>query len=297
MSHAIITAQSCGCRGYNELRVAFGNMLNCLMKCPFCFTLDQKASAEPLCNLSKRNLANTRIIRFTGGEPLLHQEQIDGMVDQLSKVEEMRLANLDLIVVQTNALSAESRILDGLFQFKLPVIFEVSFKGTNVREYQYLTTEHSLSEDQAANIRHRQTRGYEVLRDRCSGLGNVSLLARLGIFHSSIRKPTFAITLPDTRELMFDPDCWSPAFKHVNTSQREIWGDVFEGKVVIEKIKTPADGNPQMGKRYRDIIERLKGKGLLRESGTILPENYLENYFYKRGDEIYRRCGNALRVL
>ena len=123
MCKVTITYQNCGCADYKELRVAFGNLNNCQLKCPFCFTLEQKPSLVELSYLSKSISNSVRIIRFTGGEPLFHQEQIDGMVRELRKIENRNFNNLDLIIIQTNAISAENRNIDKLFEFKLPILF------------------------------------------------------------------------------------------------------------------------------------------------------------------------------
>ncbi len=78
------------------------------------------------------------------------------------------------------------------------------------------------------------------------------------------------------------------------SDQVGIWGGVFEGKTVVEKIKTPADGSPGMGKRYRAIIDKLKSQRLVEESKSALPRPCKERYFYKRGNEVYWRAARAL---
>ena len=296
MNAVSITTQSCGYKGYDEVRIAFGDMQNCQLKCPFCFTLQQKPSLAALSSLTRSNLANVKIIRFTGGEPLLHQEQIDGMTYELQRIAKHKLINLDLIVIQTNAMSAKDNNIDELLQFELPIIFEVSLKGTNVREYRHLTSEYSLNKFQAESIFKKQIEGYNIISSKCGISNHVAVLMRLGIFHSSVNRPTFRFIFPDTKELMFNPNDWSPEFAHVVLDQKMIWGQTFEGKVLVEKIKTPADGNPGIGKRYRNIIEQLKCKGLLEESKTVLPNEYHKRYFYKRGNEIYWRCANIFRL-
>ncbi|MCD6530437.1 4Fe-4S cluster-binding domain-containing protein, partial [Candidatus Bathyarchaeota archaeon] len=132
MCKVVIKIQSCGCKDFEELRVAFGDMNNCQLKCPFCFTREQKPANDLLSNLSKKHLNNVKIIRFTGGEPLLSQVQIDGMIRELRKIENVKLPNLDLIVIQTNAIGIESRDIDGFQSLDLPILFEVSFKGTTI---------------------------------------------------------------------------------------------------------------------------------------------------------------------
>lgn len=296
MNAVSITTQSCGYKGYDEVRIAFGDMQNCQLKCPFCFTIQQKPSLEALSSLTQRSLENIKIIRFTGGEPLLHQEQIDGMIYELQKIAKHQLINLELIVIQTNAISAKNNNIDGLLQFELPIIFEVSLKGTNIREYQYLTGEYALNKSQAGSIFKKQIEGYNIISSKCGVSNHIAVLMRLGIFHSSVNRPTFKFIFSDTKELMFNPNDWSPEFAQVALDQKMIWGQTFEGKVLVEKIKTPADGSPGIGKRYRNIIEQLKRKGLLEELISVLPNEYHNRYLYKRGNEIYWRCANIFRL-
>lgn len=294
MCEVIIKKQSCGCEDYQELRVAFGDLHNCQLKCPYCFTLEQQPINDMLFALNERNLDNVKIIRFTGGEPLLRQKQIDGMVRELELIEKRYLNNLDLIVIQTNAMLDDKINIDELFKFSLPILFEVSFKGTNIKEYQYLTYQQPISQDGAEKIMKMQLEGYKVISEKCASLANISILARLGIFHSSITRPTFKFVYPGTEELMFNPVDWHPDFKDILSNQKRIWGKVFERRFVVEKIKTPADGSPGMGRRYRKIIEQLKRKELMLELQSTLPNYFCEKYFYMRGNDIYWRAARNL---
>ncbi len=295
MGEVTITTQSCGCEGYSELRVALGDLNNCQLECPFCFTLEQKTSSDLLSSLCKQNLSNVKIIRFTGGEPLLLQKQIDGIIEELRKLEKLELKNLDLVIIQTNAISVEERNIEGLFEFELPILFEVSFKGTNIREYRHLTQRNQIGKDDAEYYMKKQIQGYKIILEKCNSINNISVLARLGIFHSSVTNPTFKFIYPGTKELMFNPNNWESNFEEVLQNQNRIWRDTFERKFVVEKIKTPADGTPGIGKRYRNIIEMLISKGLIEESKSKLPDMYQRSYFYKRGNEIYWRVSNILK--
>lgn len=294
-----IETQSCGCTTFKEVRVAFGDMSNCQLKCPFCFTREQKPANDLLSNLSRKDLHDVRVIRFTGGEPLISQSQIDGIVWELTKIEKKNLPNLDLIVIQTNAIDVEKRNLNGFKEISLPILFEVSFKGTNIEEYQYLTFEEPISRDKANLVFEKQITGYKCLVETFEGCKNVKVLARLGIFHSGINRPMFKFVYPTSKNrLMFDPNRWDARMKYVLKDQRKIWGNVFEGKIVVERIKTGADGPPGMGKRYRRIIDHLKSKNLLIEdpSKSPLPEEFVETYYYKRGNEIYQKSSYEIMV-
>ena len=183
-----------------------------------------------------------------------------------------------------------------LFQTRLPILFEVSLKGSNTKEYQYLTYEHPVTASQAESILKKQIRGYEILCEKSESHKNISVLARLGIFHSSINKPTFYFVYPGTKELMFNPKNWSPEILKLLTDQRRIWGDLFDNRLVVEKLKTPADRSPGIGRRYRHIINILKTKDLLQEATVLLPPEFKNSYFYKRGNEVYWRCSSRLKV-
>lgn len=294
MCDVIIKKQPCGCKDYLELRVAFGDLNNCQLKCPFCFTLGQKPDYVKLSSLTTRITPDIKVVRFTGGEPLLNQNQVNGMIRELRKIEEMNLNHIDLIVIQTNAISAESLNIDRFFELKLPILFEVSFKGTNYREYQYLTYSKPINRNNAERIMKMQLRGYMYISKKCASVKNISILARLGIFHSSLKEPTFKFVFPDTRKLMFDPNNWASEIYQVLQDQNRIWGDLFENKFVIERLKTPADGRPAMGKRYRYIIEKLKSKKLLIESKSKLACKYQVSYYYKRGNVIYQKIASSL---
>jgi len=293
-----IKAQSCGCPTFKELRVAFGDMTNCQLKCPFCFTREQKPDNDFLSNLSGKNLSEVRIIRFTGGEPLLSQNQIDGMIRELSKIENMKLPNLDLIVIQTNAIGVENRDISGFQNLNLPILFEVSFKGTTIEEYKYLTFENPISEEKADNIFESQMQGYKHLVKTFENKKNISVLARLGIFHSGINRPMFKFIFPtDKNRLMFNPNNWDPRIHELFQDQKRIWNDTFDGKIVIERLKTGADGPPGMGKRYRNVIEHLKLKNLLIEDPhkLPLPKVFKEKYYYKRGNKIYSTASHKIK--
>ena len=290
-----ITEQNCGCENFKELRVAFGDWNNCQLKCPFCFTSEQRPSSQALSALINADLNNIKIIRFTGGEPLLHQSQIQGMTSVLSEIESHALPNLDLIIIQTNAIAVAERDIGGLFNFSLPILFEVSFKGTNVKEYQYLTYTAPIDYARAERIMDKQLEGYQAISSYCSSKGNMSILARLGIFHSSIKRPKFAFVSPDTKELMFNPEKWDEQFYSLFDNQRKKWENVYSRKLVVEKLKTQGDGTPPMGRRYRRIIDGLITMGILEEGERSLPEIYQRYYLYQKGNEIYWRASNRLR--
>lgn len=126
---------------------------------------------------------------------------------------------------------------------------------------------------------------------------NIAILARLGIFHSGVNTPTFKFVNPDTGKLMFNPNDWAPEILDIHINQNRIWSETFNNKLVIERIKTAADGTPGIGKRYGEVIEILKSKGLLVEDlrKTPLPDIFREKYYYKRGNEVYRSASKFIK--
>ena len=225
---------SCGCRDFRERVVRFDNMRNCQLSCPYCFTREQKPSTSCLSQLSQMNMSGIKFIRFTGGEPLLSQRQVDGIIREISMLEKGNPPDLDLVIIQTNALDAEKRELNDLLELEVPILLEVSLKGINAREYACLSYDAAIPIEDAKRIFDRQKRGYVHLAEKCRRAKNISILARLGIFHSSLNRPTFKFVFPDTRQLMFNPRNWSPDIVDILLDQNRIWGKTFESKLVVE---------------------------------------------------------------
>ena len=96
---------------------------------------------------------------------------------------------------------------------------------------------------------------------------------------------------------MFAPSRWDDQFRNIWLDQRTIWNETFDRKMVVEKLKTPADGSPVMGRRYRAIIEHLKAKNLLVEDlqKSRIPEEFRAKYFFKRGNHIYEAVSDCVR--
>ncbi|MDP2215777.1 MAG: hypothetical protein Q8J68_00575 [Methanolobus sp.] len=294
MCNVTITQQNCGTGQYQELRVSFGDLENCQLKCPFCFTLGQKRSKDSLSDLGEVDISKVKTIRFTGGEPLYHQEQIDGIIRELKLIEKKNPPGLDLVILQTNAISVSNINLKELFEIELPILFEVSIKGTNIKEFELLTFESRIDAKSAQYFMEKQFKGYEIISNVCKPKKNISVLARLGIFHSSVTKPTFKFIDSTTHELMFNPDNWDKRFLNIHNDQNRIWSDLFDRKVLIEKIKTPGDGSPNMGIRYRQVIEKLKSIGILEENKSSLPQIYHEKYLYEKGNDVYSKIAAQL---
>lgn len=297
MCSVTIKQQRCGCEDFLELKVAFGDMTNCQLKCIFCFTHEQRSSQDQLSDLRHVSLEEVRIIRFTGGEPLMSQNQIEGILRELFARQDEIMENIDLVVVQTNAIGITTRNLQEFSDLHLPILFEVSLKGTNATEYRYLTFPNPISHHEAESIFSQQVQGYTHLTRIFADEENIAILARLGIFHSSLNNPQFKFIYPSNmHSLMFVPSGWDDRFHNIWLDQRTIWNETFDGKMVVEKLKTPGDGSPVMGRRYRAIIEHLKSRNLLVEDleKPRIPEEFRAKYFFKRGNQIYEAVRDCL---
>ena len=237
-------------------------------------------------------------IRFTGGEPFMSQAQIRAIIRELSRIQKQESNNLKLSIIQTNGLDVKNRELDDFEGLTLPILFEVSLKGTNISEYRFLTFDHPISQRKAKSLLERQSEGYLHLVERFENKDNVQILARLGIFHSSLTKPMFKFVYPNENNVMFNPETWAPQILEIYQDQKRMWAGTFEGKMVVEKIKTGADGSPTMGKRYRRIIERLKSKNIVIEDAdkNQLPKIFRDRYYYKRGNVIYERAQKVIET-
>jgi len=239
-------------------------------------------------------MEHVNVIRFTGGEPLMSQAQIDGMVNELSVIENQ--TQPDLTVIQTNAINVEKRNLDGFNDLTSPVLFEVSFKGTNVTEYRYLTFSNPILVERAKKIFDEQVEGYKHLVDTFEEKRSIEVLARLGIFHSGLKQSKFRFVYPcDQKRLMFNPKDWDADFRQIYLDQQRIWNGIFDGKMVIERIKTRASGVPGMGQRYGRVIQLLRAKNLVIVDESPLPKIFGQTYYYGRGNEIYQPISHIIR--
>ncbi len=292
----LITRNKCDYGNYKEIKVAFGDFSNCQINCPFCFTKGQRQSDNVLSALLEQNFSNISILRFTGGEPLYTQQQINGMAEIINEIDRRVQHNLDIIVIQTNALSVDDMDVDGLYQTKLPLLFEVSLKGTNSMEYRYLTSQEPIEYAKAIPIMQKQFHGYRKIAEKCHSLGNIKVLARLGIFHSGMTRPKYRFIFPETRKIMFHPSYWCTEFNGILQDQNGTWNDVFERKFVVEKIRPSTYGTQNMSNRYRRIISLLEAKGLVEKRKTELPNIYKQKYYSNLSIHIYKKAAVLLKI-
>jgi len=76
--------------------------------------------------------------------------------------------------------------------------------------------------EKAKQLLDGQKRGYTHLVEKFRRTRNILILARLGIFHSSLMRPTFKFVFPDTGELMFHPRDWSREIIDIHLDQNQI---------------------------------------------------------------------------
>ena len=80
----------------------------------------------------------------------------------------------------------------------------------------------------AKSLLEKQYEGYFHLVRALKNVNNVLVLARLGIFHSSITKPMFKFVYPnDKNRVMFNPKDWAPQILEIYKDQKRIWDETF----------------------------------------------------------------------
>jgi len=157
-------------------------------------------------------------IRFTGGEPTL---QWPGLSNALDQMRNAITPPKPPILFQTNGVRiGKGEVdLDGLREDpKQPYLFELSFKGTNRSEFALLT-------GKSEELYEHQLEGYHRLLELSRTSENVGVVAVLGVYHSSTRKPSkYAFVDPRSGELLFeDPTTWDLNFSSLWQSAPQKW--------------------------------------------------------------------------
>jgi len=118
------------------------------------------------------------------------------------------------ILFQTNGIEiGRDRVdLDRLFGNRTtPILVELSFKGTNCKEFELLTK-------RSPELFQYQVNAYHKLRELSSTNQNIRVVAVVGVYHSAVQGLSqYAFVNPETGDLLFDNDeLWDEQF-------REIW--------------------------------------------------------------------------
>lgn len=270
-----------------ELRVEYGDLNNCNLKCPFCFTQYSKQNNVPKDDISNFDFTDVTYVKFTGGEPLINQPQIE---DINNKIKEISKNNPKIFyVIQTNGLIEEMEskmesLLQGLENLTSKIIIEFSFKGTNVEEYQYLTRANKINQTNASLLMKQQVDNYHLVKDYIQNKGNVALLPRLGIFHSGNIQVKYRFVYPYKQNmLMFQKENWSDEIKsvfedYINNSKLRM--------IPVEPLITASSEFNQIGKRYSKIISSLLSRKIIREYNSVIDKkvNLFDNVYCSNKD-------------
>ena len=276
-SGKLVRCVSCGEQG-RELVIDFWN---CNLDCVFCFAWQYSHSYALIHNRNKKKDASPQEIvreleiaespslgevcwvRFTGGEPLRIKENIKEILDILSHLNDHVSKELN-ILIQTNGTTLKKIVndLDELGDYtSLKILMEISLKGTNPEEFALLT---GASNDSF----YRAIEGYAVFDEFQKRLANVSLCARLGIFHDVRDSNALTFVYPDWRTrlknkdegvVMFHPKNWNEEFRHIQ--EKEV---AKNGCMATEYLKLASGLRPQPHMvRYFVPLIRLNQERLL----------------------------------
>jgi uncharacterized Fe-S cluster-containing radical SAM superfamily protein len=136
--------------------------------------------ADTLENLGDKSRA---FIRFTRGEPTLQWPDVAEGIMQLQSALGLQRPP---ILFQTNGIEiGMGKVpLEALAEDQNQhYLFELSFKGTNSDEFTLLT-------GKSAELYEYQLSGYQRLADLSRRKPNIRVVAVLGVYHSSINRPS-----------------------------------------------------------------------------------------------------------
>jgi uncharacterized Fe-S cluster-containing radical SAM superfamily protein len=206
------------------------DLSGCNLCCLFCWSPASRSSetGDPTRMVMSREVVaktlggvidkSRAFIRFTGGEPTL---QWRGLSDALDQMQREITPPRPPILFQTNGIRiGKGEVdLDGLTTNpNRPYLFELSFKGTSRSEFALLT-------GKSEELYEHQVEGYHRLLELSRRSENVSVVAVLGVYHSSTRKPSkYAFVDPRSGDLLFeDLASWDPNFSSLWRSAPQKW--------------------------------------------------------------------------
>lgn len=212
---------------YTEIR---WDVIGCNLKCQFCWSPASRPleTKEPSINKSADEVYEDTqsaiiqpehtFIRFTGGEPTLYSQEL---FDILLRYDKNKTLCQIPIIIQTNGLLiGKGQVNINLLNLldKQKILFELSFKGTNEREFNILT---GLDPVQYIH----QINAYERIKELSISKKNIAVIAVLGIYHSSLNSQSkYAFIDPETKNLLFDnQNEWSEKFKSIWENTTDKW--------------------------------------------------------------------------
>lgn len=242
---------------YCEIR---WDLVGCNLQCQFCWNplsnnkalVKSQTCQKDLNFIYEKTLSNCSLnqqktfIRFTGGEPTLQWSELINVFNLFKR--NNILANIP-ILIQTNGIEiGRNNIkLDDLYNIKQRFIFEMSFKGTNEREFSLLT-------QREARYYQYQIEGYRILSHIANINKNIRVIPVLGIYHSSVKGALskYVFLDPNTKKILFDDiNSWDNRFKEIwlnastkwveplRMSPKGLWDNVYKtlNKVHIIEYK------------------------------------------------------------
>jgi len=215
---------------YFELR---WDVMGCILGCHFCWSPASRPEEthEPfIIKCSSTIFTDTRksinfpqktFIRFTGGEPAIYWEDLVKVFQAIGNDDKLREIP---ILIQTNGIlfgrgDANLSVLAQKPVSKLRFLFELSFKGTNTKEFEVLT-------GRSGDFYEYQLNAYSKFLEAQRNNSNLSFVSVLGIYHSAIHNhySKYAFVDPKDGTVMFDRrELWHPKFEKIWRDSKIKW--------------------------------------------------------------------------
>ena len=227
-------------------------------------------------NFSSQELKKFCWLRITGGEPFLSQSRVKHLVQTLKEINDHLKQNKSdsfRIIIQSNGSLVSQHIINKLKQLEklsnLKILFELSLKGTNECEFNFLT-------GMTSSLYNNQIKSYYAFRDMVKDSDNLFFRCRMGI---GPHRRTVIFIYPETypnnnKELsegMFLPSKWSSNFERVY--QQEINS---HGYLAMEHIYVTEGGINSRTNLYIPAVVRLLEKKIILDRGNKI--NYYNDF-------------------
>lgn len=215
--------------GVKEIR---WDVVGCNLRCQFCWSPASrpektgkakvyKSPDEVLIDTLMESSKESRVfIRFTGGEPTLYWDELLRVFSLLGKNAQTRTIP---ILIQTNGIrigkgEIDIEALNSGDAKHLDFLFELSLKGTNSEEFGILTGRDS-------ELYEFQLKGYDDLLALSRTHRKVSVVAVLGVYHSSVSgNSKYVFVNPHNYGILFENSTlWDPRFERLWNSARLKW--------------------------------------------------------------------------
>lgn len=195
---------------YFEIR---WDLVDCILGCDFCgdHFFKSKKTNERTMELSPNQVFHDTLknikkpfksfVNFAGGEPALYWKKLLQVFENFAENE--ILVNVP-ILIKTNGISIGmgTTKLHELKNYpfnELKILFELSIKGTNAKEFELLTRT-------SKELYRYQLMAYKMLKNVQSHNPNFSFITVLGFYHSSVKgkRSEYAFVYPSDQTLMYE---------------------------------------------------------------------------------------------